>query len=466
MYNRIIIKLLYNKIGDNSMKKRIFSLILIFICLFTLILPMSVSAYQITGVDLHCEAAMLISLDTGDVLFEKNADKRMYPASITKLLTALVVIENANNFETDVLTYTKSANNLILGTGSVVLGLQVGEQMTVKDALAATLISSCGDTAYALAEYIGGSKEGFAELMNKKAQELGLKDSHFTDPVGLHDDNHYTTARDIYVLAKAAYANTFIKECLYKDTRYTLKATNVRAEKTIVPSNMLTNPNTSVYYMPAVWGKTGFTDEAGRCLVSIASNKGYNYMAIVLKTSTPGGVRYEFLDSADMYRWAFNNFEYKKVFYEKTPIDEVKVEQSLEADHVTVALENGFEALLPKEANDSTLKIETRLSAESFKAPIEQGQKLGEADIYYAEQKIGTVNLVATTSVKASGFLTLAAVLVDFFTSTIMKIVYIAIGLAIIIFTLLVIRLNRGRKTRRKVKYKPLSKKEIEETKK
>ena len=442
------------------MKKRIFSLILILICLFSFFLPLNVSAYQISGVDLHCEAAMLISMDTGDILFEKNADKRMYPASITKLLTALVVIENANNFETDVLTYTNSANNLILGTGSVVLGLQVGERMTVKDALAATLISSCGDTAYALAEHIGGSKEGFADLMNKKAKELGLKNSHFTDPVGLHDDNHYTTARDIYVLAKSAYANTFIKECLYKDTTYTLKATNIRAEKTIVPSNMLTNPNTSVYYRPAVWGKTGFTDEAGRCLVSIASNGGYNYMAIVLKTATPGGVRYEFLDSADMYRWAFNNFEYKKVFSSKTPVAEASVERSFEADHVTVALEDGLEALLPKAADSSTLKIEPRLLKESFKAPIEQGQKLGEADIYYAEQKIGTVNLVATNAVKASGFLILVEALKSFFTSTFMKIVYVILASVIIIFTLIVIKLNGCRDKRRKVKYKPMRKNE------
>ncbi len=442
------------------MKKRIISLILITFCLLSVLLPLNVSAYQISGVDLHCEAAMLISLDTGDILFEKNADKRMYPASITKLLTALVVIENANNFETDVLTYTNSANNLILGTGSVVLGLQVGEQMTVKDALAATLISSCGDTAYALAEYIGGSKQGFADLMNKKAQELGLKDSHFTDPVGLHDDNHYTTARDIYILAKEAYANDFIKDCLDKDTKYTLKATNVRAEKTIVPSNMLINPNTSVYYRPAVWGKTGFTDQAGRCLVSVASNGGYNYMAIVLKTATPGGVRYEFLDSADMYRWAFNNFEYKKVFSAKTPVAEAKVELSLEADHVTAALEDGLEALLPKAADSSTLKIEPRLSSESFRAPIEQGQKLGEADIYYAEQKIGTVNLVATTSVKESTFLLIVEGLKNFFTSTFMKIVYIALALAIIVFALIVIKLNSNRNKRRRVKYKPMRKNE------
>lgn len=444
------------------MKKRIFSLILIFASLCLMVLPLRANAYQISGVDLHCEAAMLVSLDTGDVLFEKNADERMFPASLTKLLTAVVVIEESNDFENDVLTYTKSANNLILGTGSVVLGLKIGEQITVKEALAATLVSSCGDTAYALAEHVGGSKEGFAELMNKKAKEIGLKDSHFKDPVGLHDDEHYTTARDICTLAKYAFSKKFIKDTLSSPS-YTLKATNMRGEKTIVTSNLMINPNTSVYYKYAVCGKTGFTDEAGRCLVSVASNKGYNYMAIVLKTATPGGIRYEFLDSADMFRWAFNNFEYKKVFSEKTPVAEAKVEYSLEADHVTVALEDGLEALLPKEADSSTLKIQPRLSSESFKAPIEQGQKMGEADIYYAEQKIGTVNLVATSSVGVSGFLILAGALKSFFTSDIMKFVYIAVALAVIIFTIIVIRLNRGKKHRSRVKYKPLSKKEMED---
>jgi len=154
---------------------------------------------------------MLASLDTGDVLFIKNAQKRMYPASITTLLTAVVIIENAEDFENGTITYTKSANNLILGTGSVVLGLKVGEEITIKDAVAATLVSSCGDAAYALAEHIGGSKEGFAELMNQKAQELGLTGSHFTNPIGLHDEAHYSTAEDVYNLAKYAFSNEFIK---------------------------------------------------------------------------------------------------------------------------------------------------------------------------------------------------------------------------------------------------------------
>ncbi|MBR6743404.1 MAG: D-alanyl-D-alanine carboxypeptidase [Clostridia bacterium] len=443
------------------MKKRIISLILIFIIVFSLFSPTTASAYQITGVDLHCEAAMLVSLDTGDVLFTKNAQKRMYPASITTLLTAVVVIESAEDFENGTITYTKSANNLILGTGSVVLGLKVGEEIAVKDAVAATLVSSCGDAAYALAEHIGGSKEGFAELMNQKAQEIGLTNSHFTNPIGLHDEEHYSTAEDIYILAKYAFSNEFIKKCL-SSASYKLGATNMRPEKTIVTSNLMINPNTSVYYKLAVWGKTGFTDEAGRCLVSIASNQGYNYIAVTLGTATPGGVRYEFLDSANMFRWAFNNFEYKSVLAKNTPVAEAKVELSFETDHVTVGLEGGLEALLPKDADSSTIKIKPRLSSDTFKAPIEKGQKMGEADIYYAEEKIGTVNLVATRQVKANGFLIIARSLKDFLTSTVMKIVYVAVALAIIIFTIVVIEINHSKKRHRKVKYKPISKKEID----
>ena len=443
------------------MKKRIFSLFLIFTVIFSLFLPTKVSAYQISGVDLHCESAILASLDTGDILFEKNTQGRIYPASITILLTAVVVIEESKDFENDTLIYTNTANNLILGTGAVVLGLKIGEEISVKDALAATLVSSCGDAAYALAEHIGGGKQGFADLMNEKAAEIGLTDSNFTNPIGLHEDEHYSTGKDIYTLSKYAFSNDFIKQCLSGST-YTLNATNMRGEKTIVSSNLMVNPNTSVYYKYAVCGKTGFTDQAGRCLVSIASNKGYNYIAIVLGTETPGGVRYEFIDSANMFRWAFNNFEYKSVLAANTPVAEAKVELSFEADHVTVGLEGGLEKLLPKNADSSTIKIQTRLSSESFKAPIETGQQMGEADIYYAEEKIGTINLVATRDVKAAGFLVLTEALKGFFTSTIMKIIYISVGVAVIIFAIVVIRLNNSKKRHRKVKYKPLSKNERE----
>ncbi len=441
------------------MKKKILPLLLI---ILTLCFSIPANAYQINGYEMHHEAGMVISVDTGTVIYSKNADKKMYPASITKLMSALVMVEEIEDLEGTMIPYTKEANNQILGTGSVVLNLKIGEEMSADDMLAALLISSCGDVAYAIAEFVGGSTEGFVDLMNKKAEEIGMNNTVFTDPVGLHDDEHYTTARDIYKMATAAFQNKLIKELCAK-SRYTLGATNMANERTIVTSNMLLNPNSNVYYTYADAGKTGYTEKAGRCLVSTASYKGYEYMAIVLNTATPGGVRYDFIDIANMFRWAFNNFEYKSVFDSNTPVTEVPVSLSSETDHLPICFKDGLKTLLPKEADSSTISFDIHLTKPTFEAPVNKGQTVGSADIYYAEEKIGTLELVAGQTVEASSVLVFFKTASDFLTSGFMKIIYVALAVAALTFALWVIFLNFGKKKARKVKYIPLSKRELEE---
>ncbi len=444
------------------MKKKIIALILVFIFAFSF----PASAYQINEYELNCEAAMVISLDTGDILYAKNHTERLYPASITKLMTAIVMVENIDDLDNTYMTYTKTANNLILGTGSVVYNLNIGEKMKAREALASLLITSHGDTAYMIAEHVGGTIENFVDMMNKKAEEMGLVDTHFVNPVGLHDDEHYTTAADIYVFAKYAFEIDIIKEMASKAT-YKMEATNIHGERTIANSNLLINPNSNVYYEPAICGKTGFTDEAGRCLVTTASNGVYNYMAIVLNAKTKNGKRYDFIDSENMFRWAFNNFEYKSVLEPSIPVDEVKVNLSNDADYVSVVLEGGLKSLLPKDADLSTVQIKTNLFAEEINAPVQKGAVLGTADIYYAEEKIGTINLIAATHVESSKFKVFVedakTVSKNFFTSTIMKVFYALVILVVVGFIALTIWLNLTKKKRRKLKYKPIKKNELED---
>ena len=443
------------------MKKKIIAVILALFVLFAI----PASAYELTGYELHSSAVMLVSMDTGEVLYTENENEIRYPASITKLMTAIVMVENIADLDNTYITYTKTANNLILGTGSVVYNLQIGEKMKARDALASLLISSHGDVAYAIAEHVGGSIPKFVDMMNAKAAEMGLANTKYENPVGLHHDEHYTTAADIYKLAKYAFEIDVIKEMASKAT-YKMGATDVHGERTISNSNLMINPNSNVYYQPAVCGKTGFTDEAGRCLVSLATNDGYTYMAIVLNSKTIRGTRNEFIDSANMYRWAFRNFEYKKVLSAATPVGEMPVELSSDADFVQLALENGLEALLPKDADSSTITVKSHPVAESIDAPVAKGQVLGTADIYYAEELIGTVNLVAANNVelnKMMKFMRDAKELSHkFFTSPIMIAVYILLGLVVAIFIGLTVYLNLNRKKRRRVKYKPITKEELD----
>ena len=444
------------------MKKKIFVVFLVLILAFSI----PTSAYQITGFELHCDAAMLISLDTNDVLFEKNSDKVIYPASITKLMTAIVMVENISDMENTYITYSKTANNLILGTGSVVYGLKVGEKMQAKEALASLLISSHGDVAYAIAEHVGGTIPNFVQMMNDKAARLGLKNTRFENPVGLHDDEHYTTAAEIYAFAKYAFEIDIIKE-LASQITYKMKATDVHSERTIANSNMMMNPNYGVYYKPTVCGKTGFTDEAGRCLVSIAEKNGYTYMAIVLNSKTTNGTRWEFIDSQRLYDWAFNNFEYKSIYQDTTPVSQLKVTLSDEADSVQLNLEGGLRALLPKDADTTTIKIVPNLTCTEVAAPVKKGDVYGTADIYYAEEKIGTLNLVAANDVTKSNIQSFVNSAKNTLKKTgeaiPWKILLIILGIIVFGFAAATVYLNLTKKRHRKIKYKPISKDELDD---
>ena len=353
---------------------------------------------------------------------------------------------------------TKEVEDLILGTGSAVSNFQIGEEITQLDLVYTVLMSSFGDCAYLAAIYYGGSVDEFVNMMNNKAEELGLTGTHYSNPVGLHDEQTYTTVRDIYTLTTYALKNeTFKTVC--ETSRYTIEATNKSAKRILSTTNFLQDPNTNYFYQYAKGVKTGYTDEAGRCLVSTASYNGYNYMCILMNCPPNADKRYEFLESANLYRWAFNNFSFKQVANSTEPVCEISVELSLETDFVPLYFEKPFVTVLPNGADDSTIVVKTKLSSDKVEAPVKKGDVLGTADIVYAEQVIGTVNLVAGDNVKASKLLIGIKYVKGFFSSVYMKIVYALIVLAILIFILMIIKLNIARIRKRKVKYIPYGKK-------
>ncbi len=438
-----------------------FKKVSIYILTFLLIistLSCSVSAYQITGFELNAKTALLASLDTGDILYSKNADNKVAPASLTKILTALVLIEKTEDLDKEIITYTNEANNEILGTGSVVMDLKIGEQITARQALNCLLICSAGDAAYAIAHHYGGSTDGFVALMNEKAREIGMNNSHFGNPVGLDDEETYTTATDILTLTTHALKYDVFKE-VTSTVRYTLPKTNMSEERTRSTTNYLINPTTNYYYQYASGVKTGNTDLAGRCVVSTASYGGYNYICIIMGCDNSDGRRNEFLDSKNLYRWAFNNFQYKSILDTTKPLTEIPVELSLDTDHVPLYAERELAKIFPKNADSSTISIKPNLIAEKVDAPIKEGAVLGTADIFYSEEKIGTVNLIAGESVKSSFVLKVARAFKNVISSIAFKIILGIIGAGILGYIALIIKLNYGRKNHRKVKYIPMDKK-------
>lgn len=430
------------------MLKRIFSAFLIICLIFTPLL--TVSAYEPTGIEITANAAMLVSLDTDEVLFEKNADKKVYPASITKIMTTLLILESDKYNPEAKITMTEEALDLISGTGSSVSLLNAGDEMTQLDLAYMVLMSSYGDCSLLAATYYGGSTQNFVDMMNSRAAELGLTNTKYENPIGLHHKNNYTTARDTYMLTKVALQNETFKE-ICESSRYTTSFGRV-----LSTTNLLHDSTTNYYYTYAKGVKTGYTDEAGRCLVSTASYNGYNYMCLVF--GCPSNEKNHFTESKQLYRWAFNNFEFKKVADTKNPVAEIGVDLSFDTDFVSLYVQDGFTTILPKDADDSTISIKPHLTKETVDAPIKKGQVLGTADIIYAENVIGTVNLISNENVEKSIMLTIVRAVKTFFTSSYMIIFYILIGVVVLIFILSVIRLNSKKSKKRKIRYIPYDK--------
>ena len=433
------------------MVKKIISGILI-ICVLCAI-PLSVSAFEPTGIDISANAALLVSLDTDEVLFSKNENEKVYPASITKIMTTILMLESEKYDPDTKIAMTEEVLDLISGTGSSVSLMTAGQEITHLDLVYMVLMASFGDSAYLAAIYFGGSVEGFVDMMNAKAEELGLTGTHYQNPVGLHDESNYTTAYDTYILTKYALQNQTFKE-VCGTTRYTVTS----LEKTLSTTNFLQDNTTNYYYTYAKGVKTGFTDEAGRCLVSTASYNGYNYMCVLFGCPSNAGKRYEFIDSKNLYRWAFNNFEFKEVADTDNPVTEIEVELSMETDFVSLYVEDSFISVLPKDADYSTITVKPHPISESVDAPIKKGDVLGTADIIYAENVIGTVNLISHEDISSNVFLSIWRAITRFFTSSYMKALYVLVAIAVIIFIAAVIKMNKGRAGKRKVKYVPYSK--------
>lgn len=435
------------------MPKKIFS---VFFAVFLVIVPFfTANAYEPTGLELTAKNILFVSLDTGEVLYSKAENEKVYPASITKIMVVTLMLESPLYNPNEKIAMTKDAQDLVLGTGSVVSNLKVGEEISQLDLVYYVLMSSCGDCAYLAAMTYGQTVENFVDMMNKKAKELGLSGTHYQNPVGLHNEQNYTTAKDTYTLTAYALNNeTFKTVC--ETVRYTVPATNMHGQRTLSTTNFLQDNTTNYYYIYAKGVKTGFTSEAGRCLVSTASYNGYNYMCILFGCPNTAGKRYEFIESKELYRWAFNNFSFKHIADTDNPICEIGVDLSFKTDFVSLYVEKSFVSVLPSDADDSTITIKPNYENRSVKAPVKKGQILGTADIVYANNVIGTVNLVSHEDIDRSFILSVFYGIKVFFISKYMKIVYAVIALIILIFIFRVWRLNaKSKKSKRKVKYIP-----------
>lgn len=449
------------------MAKRIFCVLTVIIIAFSA-LTVPASAYTPSTFEVDAEGALLVNLDSGDRLYSKNTDRKLYPASLTKLMTAILLYESTDELDTEIVTVSEYAIKSLEGTDSSTGGLKVGEELTVRQMLYVLLLSSANDAANAIAEYVSGSIEDFVALMNSKAEALGMTDTHYANAHGLHDFDHYTTVNDMYTLTKTFLDIPLLKEISYSTT-YKLEATNMSSARSYTTTNflLLNNgqtctadkyKNQAYYYKYAKGLKTGYTDPAGRCLISTATKNGYTYLCILMNSPVyddkGNKIRIEFGDTKALYEWAFNEFEYKSVLQSGEIVSEAPVELSWDTDYVSAAPAEDFSAIIPKAADASTLSFNVEWYKESFDAPIKKGDILGECDITYGGEVLGTVTLVATQDIKRNALLYIGRGIQNFFKAVFGSVPFLIIlGVvvaAVVIFIIICIILNSPRRRRRR----------------
>ena len=253
------------------------------------------------GPALGAEAAILMEAETGAVLYEKNIHEKLYPASITKILTALIVMEQCSLDET--VTYSYEAVNSIDWQTDSNIGIKAGEQITVEQSLYGLLVGSANEVATALAEHVSGSVEEFARLMNEKAEELGCVDSHFANANGIFDEDHYTSAHDMAQIARAFFSNDLL--CKMSGTAtYTIPRSATVSQELFISSKNQLLPGRTYAYEDLVGSKTGYTSEARQTLVSCAQRDGMKLICVIMKEEAPA----QFTDTVELFNYGFSSF--------------------------------------------------------------------------------------------------------------------------------------------------------------
>lgn len=344
---------------------------------------------------IYSDAVILIENQTGKTLYEKNSEQKMYPASTTKILTAILSIEKGNL--NDKVTVSKTAIAQ-MKPGYTSAYLSEGEIISVEDLLKVLLINSANDASNVLAEYISGSIDSFVTLMNEKSKELGCTNTHFVTTNGLHNDNHYTTAKDLAIIARYCMQNeTFRKIVSMK--KCVIPATNKSEERIYKNTNDLINPTSGYYYPSCIGIKTGFTSEAKNCLISACSKNGLQVIAVVLGASiTENHKSARYVDSKTLYDYTYSNYSIQNIAKASSVIETIEVKNATdETKSLDLKLEKDLNVLVNNKDKEN-IKTEIVLK-DNISAPIATNSVVGNITYIVGADKY-TINLLASHDVE------------------------------------------------------------------
>ena len=374
-----------------KLKRKIFGLFTIFVMIFC-----KISFAEEPNI--ASPAAILVEASTGKILYQKNAFDKMYPASTTKVMTAILVLENCDLNEMATVSYNAIYS---LPSGYVNANLQKGEEISVKDLMYALMVKSANDAAIVLAEHIGGSVEGFADMMNEKAIELGCKNTHFVNPNGIHNDNHYSTAYDLYLMASYGMKNETFRKYV-STASYTLPATNLypTTDRICITTNDMIRPKSRYYNENVIGIKTGYTTEAKNCLIAGAQKNNTELISVVLHSGTnTEGLSERYLDTNSLFDYGFQDFAFSDIVQKNEIVQNIEIENGKKnMKNLDLIAKNSLSGYFNKELDLESLSPEITLN-ENLMAPISTGDVLGSVS-YTIDGEKYTTELLASHDVE------------------------------------------------------------------
>lgn len=369
---------------------------------------------------------------TGTILYSKNSDEKMYPASTTKILTAIIALEKCNL--NDIVTVSNSAISAI-PAGYSSAYLSEGEEISVNDLITVFLVHSANDAGYILAEHISGSIDKFAKLMNEKALEIGCKNTHFTNPSGIHDENHYTTTNDLALIARYCMQNSKFRDIVSMKT-CTINSTNKFGVRKYTNTNDLINPSSKYYLEECIGIKTGYTAQAKNCLISACSKNNIGLICVVLGANQlKNGESSRYEDSINLFKYGYSNYSIKTFANKDDVVKSIEIKNgSKDSRNLDLTLEDSVSGLMK---NGDDIPEGTITLNDNISAPIAKGTTLGTISYKIGDNNY-TANLVASHDVEQDAFLLLIFEIV----------------LGVVVFLILItILCSKSKKKRKKKKY-------------
>lgn len=486
----------------------------------------------------HCKSIFMLNLDTDTVVYTHNPDEPLPMASMTKIMTYIVAYENIPDLENTVITVPQSVETELLGTGSSLAGVQVGEELTAHTLLYLMMVPSGNDAALTLMKYVdeqyalgniqpqesappeedtqeegsqsessqeessqiessqeesssqgaggeGTSQEGtggsdgegdfsqtggqdptdytgsyFIQQMNEKAAELGCTNTHFTNPHGLHNDNHYASARDMAAITTYAMTLPYFTE-ICGTTAYIKPETNLSEETTIGTTNRLLlnyeqNDGVNYYYQSCTGIKTGSLDESGYCITASATAYGYTYVVVAMgapmyNADGSTALHTEMLDVRSLFRWAVTSLERKTVAAQGDVLSSVKLDYAFQQDELQLVAGENASVMLPDSVDESSIIVTTDVP-DSVEAPVAKGEEVGTATLSYADQVLCTVPLVAAESVAKSELVAGWQQGKELLTSPWFLVILAVVAALIIVYVILIVFYRRKQRKLRRVR--------------